>query len=225
MEKYLNILRKSPFFTGISDEEILTMLNCVEGKVIQYEKGQFIFRAGDTTDVMGIVLSGKIFVIQEDYWGHRNILNKCETGDFFGEIYAATPGSVLNVSIVTEENAEVLLLNMRHLLTTCHSSCDHHNKLIRNLTSVMARKVLALNDKITHISKRTTREKLMSYLSSEAEKRAAASFDIPYDRQQLADFLCVERAAMSAELSKMQKDGLIRTNRNHFEILTGDSYK
>ena len=127
MEKYLNILRKSPFFTGISDEEILTMLNCVEGKVIQYEKGQFIFRAGDTIDVMGIVLSGKILVIQEDYWGHRNILSKCETGDFFGEIYAATPGSVLNVSIVTEENAEILFLNMRHLLTTCHSSCDHHN--------------------------------------------------------------------------------------------------
>lgn len=220
MEKYLPVLRRSPFFAGMKDEEILTVLHCVEGKVLSSEKDQFIFRVGDSTDVMGLVLSGSVMIIQEDYWGHRNIISKCMPGDFFGEPYAATPGSVLNLSVVSAENSEILMLNVRRMLTTCPSACGHHSKLIRNLVAVMSNKVLVLNDKITHVSKRTTKDKLLSYLSSEAIKQGKSSFDIPYDRQQLADFLCVERAAMSAELSKLQKEGIIRTNKNHFELLS-----
>ena len=220
MEKYLSVLRRSPFFAGMTDEEILTVLHCVEGKVLSSEKDQFIFRVGDSTDVMGLVLSGSVMIIQEDYWGHRNIISKCMPGDFFGEPYAATPGSVLNLSVVSAENSEILMLNVRRMLTTCPSACGHHSKLIRNLVAVMSNKVLVLNDKITHVSKRTTKDKLLSYLSSEAIKQGKSSFDIPYDRQQLADFLCVERAAMSAELSKLQKEGIIRTNKNHFELLS-----
>ena len=112
------------------------------------------------------------------------------------------------------------MLNVKRLLVTCATACDHHQKLVRNLVSVLANKILIFNDKITHISKRTTREKLLSYLSSESIKHSSLSFDIPFDRQQLADFLCVERAAMSVELSKLQKEGLLKTNRNHFELLT-----
>ena len=169
---------------------------------------------------MGLVLSGSALIIQEDLWGHRNILSRCKTGDFFGEPYAAKPGSVLNISVVAEKNCEILMLNVRRLLVTCPTACDHHQKLVRNLVSVLANKILIFNDKITHISKRTTREKLLSYLSSESIKHSSLSFDIPFDRQQLADFLCVERAAMSVELSKLQKEGLLKTNRNHFELLT-----
>ena len=220
MEKYLPVLRRSPFFAGMTDEEILTVLHCVEGKVLSSKKDQFVFRVGDSTDVMGLVLSGSVMIIQEDYWGHRNIISKCMPGDFFGEPYAATPGSVLNLSVVSAENSEILMLNVRRMLTTCPSACGHHSKLIRNLVAVMSNKVLVLNDKITHVSKRTTKDKLLSYLSSEAIKQGKSSFDIPYDRQQLADFLCVERAAMSAELSKLQKEGIIRTNKNHFELLS-----
>ena len=100
------------------------------------------------------------------------------------------------------------------------TACDHHQKLIRNLVSVLANKILLFNDKITHVSKRTTREKLLSYLSVESIRQSSLSFDIPFDRQQLADFLCVERAAMSVELSKLQREGLLVTKRNHFELLT-----
>ena len=139
---------------------------------------------------------------------------------FFGEPYAATPGAILNISVVAEEDCEILLLNVKRLLTSCPTACDHHQKLIRNLVSVLANKILLFNDKITHVSKRTTREKLLSYLSAESIRQSSLSFDIPFDRQQLADFLCVERAAMSVELSKLQKEGLLVTKRNHFELLT-----
>lgn len=220
MENFLSILRTSPFFSGLTDDEILSVIHCVEAKSITKEEGSYIFRAGDSTEVMGLVLSGSALIIQEDLWGHRNILSRCKTGDFFGEPYAAKPGSVLNISVVAEENSEILMLNVRRLLVTCPTACDHHQKLVRNLVNVLANKILIFNDKITHISKRTTREKLLSYLSSESIKHSSLSFDIPFDRQQLADFLCVERAAMSVELSKLQKEGWLKTNKNHFELLT-----
>lgn len=223
MEKYLSILRSNPFFTGLDDREILSVLHCVSAQAARKDKEAYIFRAGDTTEVMGLVLSGSALIIQEDIWGHRNILSRCRSGDFFGEIYAAKPGSVLNISVVAEENCEILFLNVRRLLSSCSSACDHHQKLIRNLVSVLANKILIFNDKITHISKRSTREKLLSYLSAESQRHNSLSFDILFDRQQLADFLCVERAAMSVELSKMQKEGLLKTNRNHFELLVNQA--
>ena len=167
---------------------------------------------------MGLVLKGSVLVVQEDLWGHRNIMSKIEEGDFFAEPYAATPGSVLNINVITCSHCEIMMLNISRLLSVCPTACEHHNKLIRNLVAVLAGRVLLFNEKITHMSKRTTRDKLLSYLSSESIKQGKLSFDIPYDRQQLADYLCVERAAMSVELSKLQKEGLLKTRRNHFEL-------
>jgi len=218
LEKYLSVLHISPFFVGLEDNEILAILHCMNASIASKSQGSYIFRAGESTEVMGLVVSGSILIIQEDLWGHRNILSKCHTGDFFGETYAAKHGAILNISVVANEDCEILFLNINRLLVTCPTACDHHQKLIRNLVSVLANKILAFNDKITHISKRSTRDKLLSYLSAESVKQASLSFDIPFDRQQLADFLCVERAAMSVEISKLQKEGLLKTNRNHFEL-------
>ena len=219
MEKYLPILRNSPFFKGLSDNEILSILRCVNATVISKERDSFIFRAGDSTEVMGLVASGCVLVMQEDLWGHRNILSKCYAGDFFGEPYAASPGAVLNVTVVADMDCEIIFLNVQRLLVTCPTACGHHQKLIRNLVSVLANKILILNDKITHVGKRTTREKLLSYLSAESIRHSSLSIDIPFDRQQLADYLCIDRAAMSTEISKLQKEGFIKTNRNHFELI------
>ena len=133
MQKYLPVLRNCPFFTGLTDDEILSILHCVSAATITRPRGSYIFRAGDSTEVMGLMLSGSTLVIQEDLWGHRNILSKCNTGDFFGEPYAATPGAILNISVVAEEDCEILLLNVKRLLTSCPTACDHHQKLIRNL--------------------------------------------------------------------------------------------
>ena len=206
MKKYLPMLRNSPFFKGLTDDEILSILHCVNATVISKEKDSYIFRAADSTEVMGLVASGCVLVVQEDLWGHRNILSKCHVGDFFGEPYAASPGAVLNVSVVADMDCEIIFLNIQRLLATCPTACGHHQKLIRNLVSVLANKILLLNDKITHVGKRTTREKLLSYLSAESIRHSSLSFDIPFDRQQLADYLCVDRAAMSTEISKLQKE-------------------
>lgn len=216
MKKYLPILKNCDFFSGLSEEEILSVLHCVDAKKITKSAGEYIMRAGETTSNMGLVLSGSVLIVQEDLWGHRNVMTKNGEGAFFAESYAATPNTVLNISVIAEQDCEILLLNTKRLLTLCPSACEHHNKIIRNLVTVLADKLLRFNDKITHMSKRTTREKLLSYLSAEAIRQGSTSFDIPFDRQQLADFLCVERAAMSVELSKLQKDGIIETNRNHF---------
>lgn len=219
MQKYLPILRGCPFFNGMRDDEILSILHCVQASTTTRPRGSYILRAGDTTEVMGLVLSGSVLILQEDLWGHRNILSKCTVGDFFGEPYAATSGTVLNVNAVAEDDCTLLFLNVKRLLTSCPTACDHHQKLIRNLVSVLANRLLVFNDKITHVSKRSTREKLLSYLSSESVRQASLSFDIPFDRQQLADYLCVDRAAMSVELSKLQKEGILKTKRRHFELI------
>lgn len=223
MQKYLPILRSCPFFNGMRDEEILSILHCVQASMVTRPRGAYILRAGDTTEVMGLVLSGSVLILQEDLWGHRNILSKCTAGDFFGEPYAATSGAVLNVNAVAEDDCALLFLNVKRLLMSCPTACGHHQKLIRNLVSVLANRLLVFNDKITHVSKRSTREKLLSYLSSESVRQASLSFDIPFDRQQLADYLCVDRAAMSVELSKLQKEGILKTKRRHFELIVDNA--
>ena len=148
MEKYLPILRNSPFFKGLSDNEILSILHCVNATVISKERASYIFRAGDSTEVMGLVVSGCVLVMQEDLWGHRNILSKCHAGDFFGEPYAASLGAVLNISVAADEDCEIIFLNVQRLLVTCQTACEHHQKLIRNLVSVLANKILILNDRL-----------------------------------------------------------------------------
>lgn len=222
MEKYLLLLKSCPFFMGLEDTEVLSILNCLDATKAFKHQDAYIFRAGDTTEVMGLVLSGSVLIIQEDLWGHRNILSKCGPGEFFGETYAAKPGASLNISAVAENDTEILFLNVRRMLVTCPTACSHHQKMIRNMVGILANKILILNDKITHVSKRTTREKLLSYLSAESIRQSSLSFDIPFNRQQLSDFLCVERAAMSNELSKLQKEGLLLTKRNHFELKITD---
>lgn len=218
MNEFLPILKLNPLFHGLSDEEILTSLNCINAKIISKPNGSYIFNSGDHTDSMGLVLTGTVLITQIDIWAHRNIMSKCYPGDYFCEPYAAKPGTILNINIEVENDCEILLINTARLLQVCPSGCEHHQKLVRNLVSVLANKILIFNDKITHISKRSTRDKLLSYLSAESVRNSSLSFDIPYDRKQLADFLCVERAAMSVELSKLQKEGLIKTNKNHFEL-------
>ena len=220
MEQYLFVMRNSPFFQGMTDQEILSVLHCVNASVVNKKKDAYIFRVGDSTENMGLVLSGSVLSVQEDLWGHRNIVDRMGVGEYFAEPFAATPGAVLNVSVVALQDCEIMLLNMNRLMQICPSACAHHNKLIRNLVSVMARKVLNLNSKITHMGKRSTREKILSYLSAESIRQGKLSFTIPYDRQQLADYLCVERAAMSVELGKLQKEGFLKTNRNYFELYT-----
>ena len=218
MKKYLPVLRACALFHGLSDSEILSSLNCIGAEMEKREKNEYILRAGDKTDAVGLLLSGNALIIQEDLWGNRNVITRLRPGDFFAESFAVIPNTILSVSVAATEPCENMKMNINRMLTVCSSACSYHNQLIHNLVTALAGKLLVFNDKITHMSKRKTRDKLLSYLSAESFRQNSLSFDIPFDRQQLADFLCVERAAMSVELSKLQKEGLLTTDHSHFEL-------
>lgn len=192
------------------------MLSCLEARREAFPKDAFLLRVGDTAESVGIVLSGSIIIIQEDIWGNRNILSKA--GQVYAAAFACAPGAVLNVSVVAETPVTVMLLNIKRVLTVCSSACEHHNRIIRNLLAELAEKNLLQNEKLTHMGQRTTRGKLMSYLSAEAQRLGRYEFDIPFSMQQPADYLAVERSGLSLELGKMQKDGLLESHKNHFVL-------
>ena len=168
LEQFLPILRTASIFSGMSDSEILSVLHCMGAFVSDKEKDSYLLRAGDTTSTMGLLLSGSAIVIQEDVWGHRNIMAQILPGQTFAEPFAASNGTALNISVVVTKDCSLLYLDIHRILGVCPSACEHHTHLIQNLISVLAKKLLLFNEKITHMSKRTTKEKLLSYLSAEA---------------------------------------------------------
>ena len=218
MKDFLSVLQSSKLFSGVSENELTAMLSCLDTKKEEFPKDAFILQAGDTLDSIGIVLSGSVLIIQEDIWGNRNIISKAGTGQTFGAAYACAPGSGLNVSVIAETPVSVLFLNVKRILTVCPSACSHHNRIIRNLLGELAEKNLRSNEKLTHMGQRTTRSKIMSYLSAEAQRLGTYEFDIPFSRQQLADYLGVERSGLSSELGRMKKDGLLDCHKNHFVL-------
>lgn len=215
----LSALKRSKLFSGIDEKEIGVMLSCLSAERRKYKKWEYILRCGDSAGSVGLVMAGSVNVIQEDYWGNRNIVAAVPPGQSFAESYACAGNVPLGVSVQAAENSEVLLMNIQKILTTCSSACAFHARLIRNLASLLASKNLMMNEKLTFLTQRTTREKLLSYLSAESMRRHASSFSIPFDRQQLADFLSVDRSAMSNELSKMRKEGILQYSKNHFSLL------
>lgn len=218
MKNYYAVIKSSSLFSGISENELAVMLPCLGTSIKKYEKGDFVLRAGDSTDSIGLVLMGSTLVIQEDIWGNRNILHKVNPGQTFAAAFACAPGSVLNVSVIAENPATVMFLSVKKILTTCPSGCAHHNRIIRNLLAEIAEKSLQLNEKLTHIGQRTTRAKLMAYLSDEMKRKNKCEFDIPFSRQQLADYLGVERSGLSLELGKMKNEGMLDYHKNHFKL-------
>ncbi len=218
MEKYIGIIRHSRLFTGISDKEISSMLTCLSGVKKSYNKGDFVFRAGEITSSLGLVLSGSLHIIGEDFWGNRNILTQIGPTGLFAETYACAGNTPLEVSVITVQPGEILFLDVGKVLNACSSSCEFHSRLIYNLMWVLAEKNLMLTEKLNHITKRTTREKLLSYLSQEAQKHKNSNFSIPFNREELAAYLSVDRSALSNELSKLKNQGLISFSKNHFNL-------
>ena len=218
MKDFFPLLRSSQLFSGISQEELTAMLSCLRAEKKDFPKEAFVLRAGDTAQSIGLVLSGSVLVIQEDVWGNRNILSKAGPGQTFAAAYACAPGSVLNVSVVAETPVTAMFLNVGRVLNVCPSACSHHSRIIRNLLGELAEKNLRFSEKLTHMGQRTTRAKLMSYFSAEAQRLGKYEFDIPFSRQQFADYLAVERSGLSLELGKMKNDGLLDFHKNHFVL-------
>ena len=218
MKEFLPIIRSSTLFSGISEEELTAMLTCLETKTESFPKDTFLLRAGDTAESIGLVLSGCVLIVQEDIWGNRNILSKAGAGQTFAAAYACAPGSLLNVSVLAETPVTAMFLNVKRVLNVCPSACEHHSRIIRNLLGELAEKNLRFGEKLTHMGQRTTRAKLMSYFSAEAQRLGTYEFDIPFSRQQLADYLAVERSGLSQELGKMRGEGLLDFHKSHFVL-------
>jgi CRP-like cAMP-binding protein len=220
MAKYLPVLRKCPLFAGIEASNIEQILPCLSASVRRAEKNAFILSAEDSVSFVGLILSGNVHIVSEDFWGRKDILSQLGPGELFAESFSCAQVDRIPVSVVAMEHTEVMLVDCRKIITTCSSACAFHAQLIANMLQIIANKNIALMQKIEQLSKRTTREKLLAYLSDEAQKAGRSAFDIPFSRQEMADYLSVDRSAMSSELGRMRDEGLIEFDRNHFALLS-----
>jgi CRP-like cAMP-binding protein len=178
-----------------------------------------IFNEGDKARYVGLVLKGAVQVVRDDFYGKRSILTTLKEHQLFGESYACSELEYLPVGVYANQNCKIMLMDVRRMIRTCTNNCLFHTRLINNLLKHVVEKTLMLNQKIEYMSKKTTKEKVMAYLLGKAKEAGKESFTIDLDRQSLADYLGVERSAMSAEISKLKKEGYINVNKNHFEIL------
>ena len=203
----MQLLSHSPLFRGAGESGIGEMLSCLGAEERSYEKEEMIYRAGNTVTSLGVVMHGSVMIVNDDLWGNRSILDRVEPGQIFAETYACVPGEKLLVDVFAAEVTEVLFLNVGKMLSQCPNSCGHHTQLIRNLLAISAQKNLQLSRRIFNTSSKSIRGRLLSYLSDQAVKNESERFDIPFNRQQLADYLGVDRSALSAELGKCSGKG------------------
>ena len=211
-------IQKAAVFRGLDETEVHEAIPFLHAEEKSFRKGQMIFHAGKKTSSMGLVLEGSVTIESNDLWGNRTILSHVAPGQFFAETYALLRTGPMLVDIRTNEKSRILFLNVGNLNNTSMSS-SWQAKIIRNLLMISAQKNLVLSGRSFHTASKSIRGRVMSYLNTVALQKKSASFDIPFDRQQLADYLSVERSALSKELGRMQRDGILTTRKKHFEIL------
>ena len=212
------VLSGTALFRGIEETDFQGLLSCLEATERHFQKGETVLHRGDRTDRMGLLLEGTVHIVREDFWGNRSMVGLAGSGDIFAESYGLT-GEPLEVSVLAATDCEILFFSASKAVSGCAKVCSFHEQLSRNLLGMLARKNLLLTEKMRHMARKTTREKLLSYLSAQALRANNSEFDIPLDRQQLADFLGVERSAMSAALGKLRDEGVLEFRKNHFHLL------
>lgn len=217
MEKYFNILQNIPLFKGISRTVLSQVLDCMKSKMQAFEKGQIILLAGSKIDNIGIVLSGAVQITKADLEGAQTLLAELKSGELFGEVFVCAHIKHSPVTVTAAENTEILFIDYGKAVTACSSACSFHTAIIENMLSLLAEKNLYLNQKLEILSKRTTRARLLLFLNQFG--KGARQVEIPFNREELAQYLCAERSALSAEISKMQREGIIKCSGHSFTIL------
>lgn len=216
MKKLLPFLAEVPLFDGIRPEDLTGLLSCLNARQSAYKKQDVILLEGQQVSSVGIVLSGKVQIMKENFAGNRNIMAEIEAGNLFAEAYSCVQMNRLPITVISVTESKILWVDYNRIISTCTSACKFHARLIENMLRILASKNILLNQKIEHISKRTTQEKILTYLSDQAIKHGTNEFDISFNRQELADYLCVDRSAMSKELCKLQNEGVLTFHLNHF---------
>ena len=219
MKNFLNILTQCPLFSEIAPENLTVMLTCLGARVEHFDKKYTILAEGNPAKYIGIVLTGSAQMIRVDYYGNRSLLAEIEPTQLFGESFACAEVDSVPVTVIANEPCDVMLIECSHVLHTCTNHCSFHQQLIFNLMKALAAQNLQFHQKLEITSKRTTREKLMTYLYSQAQKHESAEFEIPFDRQELADYLEVDRSGLSAEISKLRREGILDCEKNRFTLL------
>lgn len=219
MEEFLPVLEKCVLFDGVDRADIMAMLGCFGGTVRTAGKNGLILAEGDPAVYVGILLQGSANVVRQDYYGARSIVSRVEAGQMFAESFACAGVAQMPVSVVANESCKYMLIAYQRVTVGCCNACAFHSQVIHNLLKAVAARNLEFHQKLDITAKRTTREKLMAYLLSQAKIHGSNRFTIPYDRQALADYLGVERSAMSAQISRLRKDGVLDTHKNQFELL------
>lgn len=218
MERYLCFIQGLPLFAGIGLSELPVLLGCLGAQVASFPEGSYPLWQGTTARNVGILLSGTAQQVQDDYMGRRTLLKELHPGSVYAETFACARVATASASIQALENCEILLLDYSRITTSCSSACAFHARLIANMMALLAQNNLALESKLLHISRRTTREKLLSYLSAQARQAGSRYFTIPFNRQQLADYLCVDRSALSSELGRLRDEGILSFYRSDFAL-------
>ena len=218
MKNFIEILKKVSLFYGIGEEDLSRMLGCLGAKIKAYEKKSTILEEGSNVREIGILLSGTAQLIRHDYYGNRSILLEVKPGDLFAESFACAELDEIPISVIAIEPCRVMLIECAHILRTCSGGCEFHHRMIYNLMRELAKKNLTYYRKISVTSKRTTRDKLLAYLDTEAKLAGCRKFKIPFDRQELADYLEVDRSGLSAEIGKLKKERILDSRKNEFTL-------
>lgn len=219
MKNYVPVLKKTRLFAGVAEDDLAAMLSCLKAGTGSCKKGNYVYRQGERVDRLSILVAGKLQIQKDDSWGNRTIVGTVGVGDMFGEEYVAPQSSVLLNDVMALEDSVIVTLDAMRVLTVCSSLCRFHTRVIQNLVFSISEKNRRLMHKLDHVSRRSTREKLISYLSEEAQLQGSTKIVISFNRQQLADYLSVDRSAMCKELARMRDEGMLRFEKNSFEIL------
>ena len=212
------LAKRSQLFDGIGTDNLSALLSCLGARRVRLAKGEPLLRTGEKADRFGIVLTGSLAVSTYDADGRRTLIKLIRAPEVVAAAQALSGADAISVDVEANEYSVVLLLRAVRIVTPCENACAFHARLVRNIMRTLAVKTLELNRKIEILSHRSTQNRLMAYLHSIAQQKGTAEFDIPFDRQQLADYLCVERSALSAEISRLSKLGLISSRKNHFSV-------
>ena len=210
---------RSPLFAGINAADMEGMLGCIGYHVKTYQKGEIIAFEEETINHVGVVLEGAVDMLKEDVWGNRTMLVRTYPQDVFGETFACGEDSLSVVTFAAAQDCRVLFLSFCRVMHTCTHACQFHQQMIENMVRLIARKNRELMRKVEVVSKKTLREKILAYLSIQSQTKGSRRFEIPLGRVEWAEYLNADRSALTRELAKMQEEGLIKYNRNFFEIL------
>lgn len=219
MQKNTKILIRSPLFRGVAEADLLHLLECLGARERVYQKGDILLLAGAKATAIGILVDGEAQITREDADGNRAILSELVRGDLFAEAYVVAGHAEVPITVTATGACRVVFLPFEKMVTPCTYACSFHHVLIENLLRVIAEKNIAMNERMRLFSCKTTRQKILTYLHDYREMSGTARFSIPFSRNELADYLSVDRSALSRELGRLRDEGLLRFSRSEFELL------